>query len=156
MLRIQTAADSVARWGIIAFLGALPFFLIPNSWVTIPQAKMILLAIAIIIVSIAWTVARIAEGKVSIPRSFLLGAGLLLPISYLISALSTSRGWGSFVGTGVEQDTVVVLTLFYGVFLFSSVILSRGFREVSLALRSLFIGGSVLALIQLFRIAFPE
>lgn len=156
MLKIQTVADSVARWGIIVFLGALPFFLIPNSWVTIPQAKMLLVAVAIIVVSIAWIVARIAEGKMQIPKSFLFGIAALLPVSYLISALVTSRTWISFVGTGVEQDTVVAILLSYSLFLFSALVLSRGMREVLFALRALFIGGAVLVLIQLWQIAFPE
>ena len=156
MLKIQTTADSVARWGIIIFLGALPFFLTPNSWVTIPQAKMILLAIAIIVVSIAWIVARIAEGKVQIPKSFLLGVAAFLPISYLVSALVTSRTWLSFVGTGVEQDTVVAILLSYSLFLFFALVLSRGMREITLAFRALFIGGAVLVIIQLWQIAFPE
>lgn len=156
MLRIQTIADSVARWGIIVFLGALPFFLIPNAWVTVAQAKMFLVAIAIIVISIAWIAARIAHGAMQIPKSFLLGAGALLPVFYLVSAISASRGWNSFVGTGVEQDTVVAILLLYSLFLFFALVLSRGMREVTQALRALFIGGAVLVLIQLWQLAFPD
>ncbi|MEK7106566.1 MAG: tetratricopeptide repeat protein [Patescibacteria group bacterium] len=154
-LRIQIIADSVARWAVFLFLGVLPFFLIPNAWVTVPQAKMLLVIIVIVTVSIAWIVARFAEGSMRIPKSFLLGAGALLPIAYLVSALSSGRGWNSFVGTGVEQDTVIAILAIYALLLLFSLVLSQGAREIGISLRALFIGSAVLLITQALHVAFP-
>ncbi|MDO8552593.1 MAG: tetratricopeptide repeat protein [bacterium] len=155
-LKIREIADAIARWGIILLAGALPFFLIPNAWVTVPQAKMFLVGIAIIIVTIAWSAARIAEGSIQIPKTYLLAVAALLPISYVVSALVTGRWWSSFVGTGVEQDTVLAILALYALLLAFAVVLSRGIRETIFAVRALLAGGAILVLLQLWKIAFPD
>lgn len=117
---------------------------------------MLLVAVAVITVSIAWIVARIAEGAVQIPKSLLLGVAAFLPISYLVSALVTGRGWSSFVGTGVEQDTVAAILALYILLMIFALVLSRGIREATFATRAFLAGGAVLVLIQLWKIVFPE
>lgn len=154
--QIQKVGDDIAKWALLVFFFALPFFLVLNDWVAITQAKMILVLSVVAIAAVAWIVGRIAEGAMRIPKSFLLYAGTALPIAYLVSALVASRTWGSFIGTGVEQDTVVSVFAFYLLFAISALVLSKSLRDASLSLRALVWGGGVLTLIQLLRLIFPE
>src|SRR5580704_5700407 len=86
-MRIRTIADSIARWALILLAGLTPLFILTASWATAAQAKILLASVVLLIALIAWLVARLLEGSVSIPRSIILLVTPLLPLAYVVSAL---------------------------------------------------------------------
>src|SRR3989338_664358 len=108
-------ADTISRWCVIALTALLPVFFIPLTCVTIAQAKTILVALLVVIAMAAWVWGRIVERTFTFRKSPLLLAGLLLPVAYIVSALTSGREAASFVsGTGV-QDTVAVISMLYAI-----------------------------------------
>jgi tetratricopeptide (TPR) repeat protein len=148
-------ADIVARISLIALLGLFPFFVAPLAWVTVPQSK-VLFALAILVFALfAWLIARIVDGAVHIPRSALLYAGAFLPIAYLISTAFTDWSRQAIVGHGVEQDTLVSITIWYALFALVSIILYGNRTLVRQATRSLTVGLTILLGFSVAYVFFP-
>lgn len=148
-------ADIVARISLIALLGLFPFFVVPLSWVTVPQSK-VLFALGILgLALLSWMIARLIEGAVQIPRSTLLYAGAFLPVAYLISTAFTDWSRNAIVGHGVEQDTLVAITVWYALFALSALILYGNRTLVRQAARAMTSGLTILFLFSVAYIFFP-
>ena len=95
MSSLRTALDTFARYALLAQLALLPIFFVPSQAVSIAQAKFGLSA-ALLLVSVGcWAIARLLEGSVTLPKSPLIIASLLLPLAYAASAALS----GSFLET---------------------------------------------------------
>ena len=69
---ISYFGDLIARWCVVLVVALLPIFVLPVSWVTVPQAKMLFVSSLAFIGLMGWFVARIAEGSAQVPRHILL------------------------------------------------------------------------------------
>ena len=148
--------DEISRWGILLLCGLLPFFFIPVSWITVAQSKMALAAILLAIIALSWALARLAEGHLRIPASFVLASGILVPLAYAISAGVAGFPSLSLVGSGVEQDTLAAACLWYGALLLPALLFSDSGGRFLLAVRALFLGAFVLVLLQIIHLTVPS
>ncbi len=151
---MKDIAEMKARWSVIAFSALVPIFIVPLPWVSVLQAKVILLALFVLVGVLAWALSRALEGVLFIPRSFILASAVLLPVAYAASAL-WHQSLSSFVGTGVEQNTVVVMTLLSALLLLTTLTSASAFRTLVALVRALFIGSAVLIIFQIIRIVLP-
>src|SRR3989344_2135962 len=152
---ITRAGDAKARWILIALFALLPSFLLPLPWVAVAQSKMLLAGVALLVALLAWAIARVLQGAVHIPRSSLLYLGLLLPLAYVIS--TAVSGWTntSLVGQGLEQDTLIAVFMWYALFALVPFVFYEHKPAIRYAIRSLFLGLSVLAILEILFIMFP-
>ncbi len=90
---------------VLALVGIIPLFFIPSVFIALPFAKAILLYGVVLVALCLWVIARLQEGKVSIPRHFFFVALALVPISYIASALFSGSRGTSFFGQGFETQT---------------------------------------------------
>jgi len=152
---ITRAGDAKARWILITLFALLPSFLLPLPWVAVAQSKMLLAGVALLVALLAWAIARVLQGAVHIPRSSLLYIGLLLPLAYVIS--TAVSGWTntSLVGQGLEQDTLVAVFMWYALFALVTFVFYEHKPAIRYAIRSLFLGLSVLAILEILFIMFP-
>ncbi|RJR14027.1 hypothetical protein C4585_00970 [Candidatus Parcubacteria bacterium] len=153
--RSQRLAAVIADWSILGLFTFLPFFFLPVSWVSIPQAKTILIAIVAVVATVSWVAHVLSEGTARLPRSLLLFAAALVPVAYFVSAFATGASWTSFVG-GVQQDTVVAVLIGYALFISSAAVLSQSFRKLTSALRGFMLGGVLVLLIQIVKFIVPD
>lgn len=152
---MRAVGDSVARWTVVLLIGALPLCVLPASWIAVAQAKMGIIAIAVLVAYLAWAIARISEGSFSIPKSALCLVGALIPIAYAVSAFMHGSA-SSFVGGMGEQDTLIAVVLLYALLVLPSLVFSGVFRGSIASLRALFIGASAVVVIQGVRLVFPD
>jgi len=139
-------ADGIARLICIALFAAMPFFIIPTTWATVAQGKMLLVATLIVVAACAWLIARLIEGALHIPRSALFYAAALLPIAYLLSMLVSGISLSALVGQGVEQDTVAAVVVWFAAFGLSAMLMFGNPAAIRLAIQS-FLGGLTLLLV---------
>lgn len=152
---VVTFGDAVARWSLTVLLLLLPFAVLPVPWASIAQSKVLFAAIFSIIAIIAWVIARLTEGVVHLPKSALLWVSLLLPFAYLVS--TAVSGWTntSLVGTGVEQDTLAAVTIWYTLFALSVLVFHTGRPGIKTHVRAAMTGFTLVAVFQALFVVFP-
>lgn len=151
----EMLSERIARWSTYLVWLLLPFFFIPVSFVSVQAAKVLLVACGAALGVVALAIWSIYRGSLVLPKHPLLIATLLVPTAYLISAFVTGGTFGSLIGEMPGQDTVVTAVLFYTLFLLSSVVLFSRAR-LSIALSAMLLGGMILAVVQVIRIALPS
>lgn len=146
----------IARWSTFLLCGLLPFFFVPTAWVSIGQAKILLVVVLVVVATIAWIAAALSEGTLRVPKSSLLLAAFLVPMAYLASALGTGASYASFIGGTATQDTVVTVMIWYALFVACTNVLGAGVNRLVTATRLFILGGAVVLLIQIFHLALPS
>lgn len=148
--------DWKARWLLIALFALLPVFVLPLPWAAVAQSKVLLGGAFVIFALLAWAIARIAQGGVHMPRSWLLYVGLLLPLAYVIS--TAAAGWTSsaLVGQGIEQDTLVAVLMWYALFALVTFVFAENRSAIREAVRALFAGLAALAVLETLFVFYPN
>lgn len=107
--------DLLAVWalGATALLGVILF--IPSASVSFYATKVLILAMGAIVAFVAYVIACLIRGSITVPPLKLLGAVWLLPLAYLLSTLfSGVHPLSAVFGVEIETDTlafVLVLAL---------------------------------------------
>jgi len=141
---------------MIALTAFLPFFVVPVSWATPAQSKVLLVSIAVLISTCAWAWSYYMRRSHALPNSRILFASALLPTVYLISALVSGHKGSSFVsGTG-EQDTVVMMTLLFALITLTAVAYKNTSEAATAFIRAVVVGGLVLVLAQITHLIIPS
>lgn len=144
IVRKLTVASQVLLTSLVFLL---PLFFVPAAWATLPQAKMLIVSVLTFLALFAWVVAHLYKGSVSFPVSFIAASALLLPVVYFVSAL-VGGSVTSFVGAGVERDTVIAMVL-WTFSLCASAVSFNSTRLVLKAYRTLLYSALVVAVLQL-------
>lgn len=146
-------SDSVLKWLLLGIAFLLPVFFIPGTTVAPEFSKMILLEVVVLFGTFAWALGRLRDGRVILPRSFLLVVASLLVVVFIVSALLSPAPIVSFFGSGYDIGTVnTFIVLFLLMFLSSSLFTDRN-RILSLYIA--FLLSSVLIIVyQLLRRVF--
>ena len=148
--------DTVARFLLTVFCGLLPIFFIPTPWAAVMQGKIILATAFLVLATFFWAVARLSEGAVRIARTALIPIVGLLPLAYLVSAGASGWGNASIVGSGVEQDTLVAVVLWYAIFFLATAIFTDHRLTIIRAIRAFTFGLLILLLFQVLYVLFPS
>src|SRR3989344_688590 len=154
--QLQRLLKNIPHRSMLLLCFLLPFFFFPFAWISIPQAKSLLVIVFVVVALLAWITAALTEGVLRIPRSALLLAALLVPVAYLISALATGVLRMSFIGGGTQQDTVIAVAIWYALFVVCVNVFAASSERLISAVRMLLMGGAFVLLIQVVRLAFPS
>ena len=133
---------------LITFL--VPLFVIPA--LTVPFAKVFVASMGTLVALLLWSVGRLREGMVALPRSIAVLGLLLLPLPFFLSAIFTASPYQSFFGAGFEMGTVVNITILTVLALLITAVVhtkSRMFNFYVIFIGSFFLV-SLLQLIRLF------
>lgn len=135
---------------IVALVALVPVAFLPFQWATVPHAKMLTIAALTAFAALVWVIARLVDRQLRLPKSSILLAALLLPIVYAASALIGGTT-ASFVGSGVERDTVAAILLWFAGMAVVAVAVIRG--SVLIRIYNVLLAASgIVALVQLLRI----
>ncbi len=155
-MQIASLGDKIARWTLVALVAAVPFAVVPASWATIVQSKLLLAAILVGLVVICYVIARIAQGIFVVPRDAIFYAAFLLPVAYLASAILSGATADSYAsGLGV-QDTVSSMTLLFATLALIAILFAGGLRNVTLVFLAFLAGCSAVLLFQIARLFAPS
>ena len=141
---------------MLLLISLLPVFFVPIVWITLLQAKVILIVLLLLIAALTWIAARFIEGNVRVPASLLLISGVLIPLAYAFSVAFSGIAQVSLVGSGVEQDTLAFACILFAALALSALIFSEGQHGAVKALRGLFLGAAALLVLEVVHFALPS
>ncbi|HEY4487939.1 MAG TPA: hypothetical protein VJB97_00285, partial [Candidatus Paceibacterota bacterium] len=148
--------DTIAQWSMLLLISLLPIFFVPLLWITLVQAKVILIVFLLLVAAVAWVAARFFEGSVRVPASVLLVSGVLIPLAYAFSVAFSGVSQVSLVGSGVEQDTLAFASILFAALALSALIFSEGERSAVKVLRSVSLGAFLLLALEVVHFAMPS
>lgn len=148
--------DRIAQWSMLLLISLLPIFFVPLLWVTLVQAKVVLIVLLLLVAAVAWIAARLVEGSMRVPASLLLVSGVLIPLAYAFSVAFSGVSQISLVGSGVEQDTLAFSGILFSALALTALIFSGEERAAEKALRSLAIGAFALLVLEIVHFAIPS
>jgi len=119
-------SDRVLYFVLLGLTFLLPLFFIPGQIIAPEFAKMLLLEGVALVAIFSWAMGRLREGKIDVPKSYLLLVSVLLLVQFIASAVVSSSPIVSFIGSGYDLGTVSAFaTLFLLMFLASVVFVER-------------------------------
>lgn len=146
--------ETVARLSLVLLVGTTPFLVIPVDFVTVPQAKFFAASVLLCLAVLAWFLSFIFSRETRLPQHGVFYVVMLLPLVYVISALTTGWSMAAVVSGLAESDTVVTIGLLAVACLIAALTLRpMGFIAV---LRALVLGMFTLVLFQAGRLFFPD
>jgi tetratricopeptide (TPR) repeat protein len=127
------------------------FFFIPYIPVTLDASKGFLLSIGMTLSLFFWLIARLGEGKFSVPKDRLILFGALIPLVFLIASFFSSSRYISIFGSGFEIGTFGSMLVLFILFFLSSIYFQTEKRLWSFY-GALFLGATILAVFELLNI----
>ena len=119
-MKNQGVIDKISYYSFLVTIFLLPFFFLPAFQFSLGVSKGFLFSIGILLSLFFWLLARIIEGKISVPKSGILLSSLVLAAVYLLASLLSPAKTISLWGQGFEVDTFVsILTFVLAMFLAS-------------------------------------
>ncbi len=147
--------DRISFWSLFCTITLLPLFFIPFTRVSIEASKTLLLVVGLSVAIIFWAMARFSDGKITIPKSPLLLAGLLVVVVTLVSALMSSSSQASLFGMMMDLGTFWFILAAFLLMFFSSIILSNGV-QARIVLLGLVGSAAITVIFQIVHVSFPE
>lgn len=147
--------DKVSFWAIFCVVVLFPIFLFPFTNIPFETAKGFLLAFGMAVSIIFWAIARFTEGKIALPRSFVLVTGLLFTIGVLLSAYYSSPRSLSFFGAMFDFGSASYLTVTF-LLMTMCAILVRTLKNAKIILLGFIFSSTVLFVFQTLHIFFPN
>ncbi len=144
---------NITFWIILALAFLLPIFFIPFLGISPDLAKATLLQLLVVASLFLWLADRLRDGKVVIPKSWIIPAALLIPVTMFISALFSGAIKVSMLGSGNETGTVFIFLVFF-LLLFLSSLFFQKTQRVFYLYGALALSAFILALYQILRMIF--
>ncbi len=127
------------------------FFFIPFVSVTLEASKGFLISIGVVLSALFWLVARLFDGKFSIPKDKIILCALLIPVIFLIASFFSSSSYISLFGSGFEIGTFGSMMILFFLFFLSSIYFQEEKRLWNFYY-ALFGGAIILAFFELIHI----
>lgn len=151
----ENRAEKTSFWVLLLGLFLSPVFFIPSAIVPLQSAKAYLVFLVVIVAAAAWIVARLKDGKLIIPRSWIYLFFLAIPFWFLITALFSPNQSLSLVGEAYEVGTFAFITAIFVLGYLVSV-LFRNTRQSAYAYLAFFASFIVVALFQFIHLFAPQ
>ncbi len=127
------------------------FFFIPYLPVTLDASKGFLVSVGVTLSLFFWLIARLGEGKFTIPKDRLILFGALIPLVFLISSFFSYSKYSSFFGSGFEIGTFGSMLVLFLLFFLSSIYFQTE-KRIWYFYAFLFLGGMILAVFELVNV----
>ena len=152
---LSNILDRISFWSLFLTVVLLPLFFLPFVKIPVETSKGLLLVVGLVISIIFWSAARFSDGKIILPKSHLLIAGLGIVFVFLISAIFSSASKMSFFGIMFDVGTSWFMFSAILLMVVSSVVL-RDKKNARVVLLGILLSSGVVFLFQLARIFIPE
>lgn len=147
--------DKIGKNIVLAIVFVTPLFFIPFGNLTVESSKHVLVAGGVLLAFLAWLIARLENGSISIPKSPLVGGAALLVIGYGLSTLFSPAMAKSFIGLGFETGTALSLFVWIALMYFSSLYF-RSEQKVGRWYTFLLGSSLVIFVVQVIHLAAPD
>ncbi|MBU0611979.1 tetratricopeptide repeat protein [Patescibacteria group bacterium] len=151
---LSNILDRISFWSLFSVIVLLPVFFLPFTKIPTENSKGLLLIVGLAISIIFWTAARFSDGKIILPKSWLLVAGLGIILSSLLSAFFSSAPQFSFFGIMFDTGTFYFLLAAFLLMAMSSIVFKDA-QKAKIVLKGIIISSAVLFVFQIFHIFMP-
>src|SRR3989338_4914309 len=117
--------DRISFWALFLVVVLLPVFLLPFSKVAVETSKGLLFVVGLSVSVIFWALARFSDGKIVIPKSYLLLSGFGVVLVTLLSAIFSASPQMSFFGSMFDLGSFWFILASVLLMLFSAIILGN-------------------------------
>ncbi len=152
---LSNILDRISFWSLFLVIVLLPVFFLPFTQIPVETSKGLLLVMGLVVSIIFWIAARLSDGKISMPRSWLLLSGLALLLVFLVSALVSSASQVSLFGIMLDVGTFYFMLAAFLLMLASSIIL-REMKNAKTVFWGLIISSTILFVFQAVRFFLPN
>ena len=145
---LSNILDRISFWSLFLTVVLLPLFFLPFVKIPVETSKGLLLVVGLVISIIFWAAARFSDGKIILPKSHLLCAGLGIVLAFLISAIFSSASKMSFFGIMFDVGTFWFMFSAVLLMIVSSVVL-RDKKNARVVLLGVLLSSGIVFLFQL-------
>jgi len=152
---LSNILDRISFYSLFAVIVLLPVFFLPFTKIPIETSKMLLLVIGLAVSIIFWTAARFSDGKIILPKSWLLVSGFGIVLAFLLSALFSPASKISFFGIMLDTGTFYFILAGFLLMLVSSVVLKNA-KNAKMVFWGIIASSAVLFIVQGLHLFMPE
>lgn len=152
---LSNILDRISVIALTLVVVLLPLFFLPFTNIPAETSKGLLLVVGLAVAVISWAAARFSDGKLVLPKSPLLLAGLGIVAVFFVSALFSTASSFSFFGIMLDVGTFWYVFALFLVMLFASMTIKDVIRA-RMVLLGLIASIGVVLLFQLFRFFHPN
>ncbi len=152
---LSNVLDRISFWSLFVVIVLLPLFFLPFLKIPIETSKGLLLVVGLVVSIIFWVAARFSDGHFSMPKSMLLGSGLLIVLVFLASSIFSPAPQVSFFGAMMDTGTFFFILAAFLLMLFSSVILKEA-KDARVVFWGFILSSLVMLLFQTLHLFFPQ
>ena len=147
--------DRISFWSLFVVIVLLPIFFLPFTQIPIETSKGLLFVMGLAISIIFWIAARFSDGKINLPKSWLLLSAFGVLLVFLISALFSSALQVSLFGIMLDMGTFYFMLGAFLLMLLSSIVL-KDIKNAKTVFWGIIISSAVLFLFQSLRLFMPD
>ena len=147
--------DRISFWSLFVVIVLLPIFFLPFTQIPIETSKGLLFVMGLAISIIFWIAARFSDGKINLPKSWLLLSAFGVLLVFLISALFSSALQVSLFGIMLDVGTFYFMLGAFFLMLLSSIVL-KDIKNAKTVFWGIIISSAVLFLFQSLRLFMPD
>ena len=147
--------DRISFWSLFVVIVLLPIFFLPFTQIPIETSKGLLFVMGLAISIIFWIAARFSDGKINLPKSWLLLSAFGVLLVFLISALFSSALQVSLFGIMLDVGTFYFMLGAFLLMLLSSIVL-KDIKNAKTVFWGIIISSAVLFLFQSLRLFMPD
>lgn len=147
---LSTGFDIAAFWVLAIALWVLPILTISFHGLAFDVSKKFFLVIAVLLAGLLWLIGRLQENSFSLPKNWILSAGGVLGLVFLLSALFSGSIGPSLIGIGYEQLTAFSVFIYLLLMFLVGILFQSKSRVLNFYL-SLLVSFAVVFLFQVIR-----
>lgn len=147
--------NRISFFALFLVVVLLPVFFLPFTKIPIEISKGLLLVIGLSLSLIFWIAGRFSEGKIVLPKSYILLSSLGVVLVYFISAIASGSRAMSFFGVMFDVGTFWFIFATFLLMLMSSIILGDA-KRARMVLWGVLISSAIVLVLQVFRLFLPQ
>ena len=152
---LSNILDRISFWALFCVVVLLPVFFLPFSKIPVETSKGLLLVLGLVVSIIFYAAARFSDGKITVPKSYVLLSGLGVVFAFFVSAIFSGASKMSFFGIMFDIGTFWFVFSGYLLMLMSSVVL-KDKNNARKVLFGVLISSAIVFVFQVARLFMPE
>ena len=152
---LSNLLDRLSFVSLFLVIVLLPIFFLPFTRISVETSKGLLLVVGLVVSIIFWTMSRFSDGRITLPKSWLLLSGAGLVTVFFLSAFFSSARQVSFFGTMFDIGSFWSVFAFFILMLASSMLIKNG-KKVETVLFGLIASSALVLVFQALHLFFPE
>lgn len=152
---LSNILDRISFWALFFVIVLLPVFFLPFTKIPIETSKGFLLVFGLVVSIIFWAAARFSDGKITLPKSYVLLSVFGIVLVFLVSAIFSGAPKMSFFGLMFDISSFYFIFSAFILMLMSSIVLKYK-ENAKLVLLGVILSSSIVFIFQIFRFFMPN